>query len=96
MGIVAMALIACTYFAGWHWRAQIGLANPTANLRYFYYGAGQCTYSDSFLYWLYRPMYSQHLAQQGQLGGRNDVHWSDREGGKGYEHLCKHGRILGV
>jgi hypothetical protein len=91
-----LIVLAIVYLAGWHWRYEVGISKPMANLRYFYCGSHPCTVSDSLLYWLYWPLYKQHLAQQKEEDGRFDVHWSDREGGRGYEHLCEDGRILGV
>ena len=94
--IVILLAIVPAYGAGWWFRWGLGIVGPMANLRYFYYGAGPCTLSDSLLFWTYSPLYETWLGLQTWQGDRFEVHWSDREGGTGYEHLCARGRRLGV
>lgn len=94
---VVMLVVISVYLGVWFLRIPFGIIRPAANLRYFFYGAAPCTYSDSVLYWVFSPAYRASLAIEAlRRGGRTMVHWSDRDGGKGYEHLCKQGRILGI
>jgi len=95
--LVAVAFVA-VYVGTWLFRHELGFIHPAANARYFYYGADPCTFSDSLVYWAFSPAYKTSLAiQRSRTGGYADeIHWSDRDGGFGYEHLCKHGRRLGV
>jgi hypothetical protein len=95
IGLAAFAI----YLGAWLFRREVGIVQPMANLRYFYYGAAPCSLSDSVLYWGFSPAYKPWLAiQRVRTGGYpDDVHWSDGwDGGKGYEHLCSAGRRLGV
>lgn len=84
------------YGVVWSFRGWLGLISPTANLRYFYYGKAPCTFSDSTLYWLFWPAYKTSLGIQALRGDESEVHWSNRDGGNGYEHLCRAGRRFGV
>jgi len=85
------------YVGTWLFRHDLGITHPAANARYFYYGADACTLSDSFLYWIFSPAYKTALTiQRSRTGYADEIHWSDRDGGVGYEHVCTHGRRLGV
>ncbi len=92
-GLIALAAL---YAGLWLGRRELEIVRPTANLQYFFYGAGPCTVSDSLLYWTFWPAYRTSLAVQDLGGDRSEVHWSGRNGGTGYEHLCTAGRRLGV
>ena len=78
--IVAVGLlIGAAYFSSWNFRRELGLVQPMANLRYFYFGADPDTFSDCALYWFYYPAYRPYLAYQMiRYGQRYDIHWSDK------------------
>src|SRR5687767_10217908 len=94
MALTALVFVAGLYLAIWSFRIRLGLITPTANLRYFYYGEEPCTLSDSALYWMFWLPYKISLRVQQE--DRYLIHWSDRDGGRGFEHLCRRGRRLGV
>jgi hypothetical protein len=92
----AAVLAIAVYGAVWALRWELDIVQPTANLRYFYYGRAPCTLQDSALYWTFWPAYRFSRAVQD-----SEVHWSQRQdskgrAGRGYEHLCRAGRRLGV
>ena len=93
--IAALGLFALSYMAVWQFRRELQIVRPMANLRYFYYGTAPCTLSDRLLYWVFYPPHRASIAIQDLSPGRDDVHWSERDGGAGYEQLCEPGRHLG-
>ena len=96
VALTALIVVGGLYLAIWSFRIRLGLITPTANLRYFYYGEEPCTLSDSALYWIFWPPYKVSLRIQTSQDDRYLIHWSDRDGGRGFEHLCRRGRRLGV
>jgi hypothetical protein len=69
--IAALVLsVGALYFASWHYRRELGLIHPMANMVYYYYGGKPNGYSDRMFYWIYYPIY--------RCGDRYGIHWSDR------------------
>ena len=79
IALIVLLLLAAIYSASWSYRRKIGLIQPMANFRYFYFGSGPNRFSDRVLYWVYYPAYRPYLAWQWmRYGERFDIHWSDR------------------